>query len=175
MKSGQLKSSDKECFHLPLGVYLAYLLVCTFLLPESSFAGYVSSGNGSDEAKAATGFVVLTHKGDTSLEINQPPEGGLATQSFAFEVSNAGSQVAISYAVAVTLDHGLPAGISMTLDGKQGAENGSNTYVFSDMGTLQAGQVNTAAHVLSFSGDYQTIREQSQREITISVQAEQMD
>ena len=92
MKSGQLKSSDKECFHLPLGVYLAYLLVCTFLLSESSFAGYVSSENGSDEAKAATGFVVLTHEGDTSLEINQPPEGGLATQSFAFEVSNAGSQ-----------------------------------------------------------------------------------
>ena len=175
MKSRQLKFSPKGSLHLPLHVYLIYLLVCTFLLTGVSFSRYISSANGSDSACVAAGIVIVTHDSNTAIELNRPSDDGEMTQSFNFEVSNHDSEVAIRYDVVVKLDDAMPTGVTMTLDGEPCSENIGNTYVFSNMGEFEAQKTETRFHTLSFSGDYQKIQEQSEREIILSVQAEQID
>lgn len=176
MKSRQTKSSKKGSRQLPLYVYLAYLLVCTFLLTGVSFSRYISSANGSDSARVAEGIVVVTHDANTTIEMDRPGGTNSTTsEEFKFRVSNSVSEVDIQYDVVVKLDEALPAGVTMTVDGNPCSGNSNNTYTFSSMGTFAAGEEKTNTHTLSFMGNYDVIWEQSERDITISVQAEQID
>lgn len=169
--------SKKRVFSLPLYVYLGYLAVCTLLFTGGSFSGYLSSADGSDAARVAAGGITVNYTGNTTIELNQPtdPDNQTETAEFSFSVSNSASEVAICYDLVLTLDEQLPNGVTMTLDGKLCSGNSNNTYTFFDVGEFEAGKTQTNTHTLTFSGDYLTIQEQSERKITISVRAEQID
>lgn len=165
-------------FRLPVHVYLAYLLICTLVFTGTSLAHYVSSANGSDSGRVAAGVVVVSSVDNSALTIKQP--GGddtVVTDTFQFSVSNSNgavSEVAIKYDVIVTLDSALPAGVSMTLDGKACSDS-SNTFTFKNAGTFDAGVSKTNTHTLSVTGDYSTISAPSTLHVTIRVLAEQID
>lgn len=177
MKSREMNSSRKGGLHLPLHVYLAYLLVCTFLLTGVSFSRYISSANGSDSARVAAGGITVNYSDNTNIELVQPtdPDNQTETAEFSFTVSNSASEVAIRYDLVLTLDQALPDGVTMALDGRPCSGNSNNTYTFSKAGEFEAGETQTKTHTLTFSGDYLTIQEQSTRTITIAVCAEQID
>ena len=62
----------------------------------------------------------------------------------------------------------------MKLDGKEVSPDGL-TYTFSNAGTFEANNADIHSHILTFTGDYLIINEGSERDLTLSVQAEQID
>ena len=173
-------ASDKKLFSLPLHIYLIYLLVCTVLLTGVTFSHYITTTNGGDNANVAGGIIVVTSNSNTELIMEQPFDSSIVTQDFSFEVfnysSNAISEVAIQYDVIVTLNEKLPDGVSLTMDGNDySASDNNNKYTFSNAGTFEAGVQDSNTHTLSFTGDYSIINEQAERNITISIYAEQID
>lgn len=158
MKSRQMKFSPKERLHLPLHVYLAYLLVCTFLLTGVSFSRYISKANADDSARVAKGVVTVTYDDATTAEMDRPTDDGVEKREFEFKVSNDTSEVAIRYDVVVTLNQPLGPGVTMTLDENTSiVTNEGKKYKFFNIGTFAAGVEETKTHTLSFNGDFMTI------------------
>lgn len=173
----QHEQAKKRKGRLPLHVYLAYLLVCTFLLTGVTFSRYISSANGSDSARAAAGVVTVSYDDSTALEMTPPYDYGVQERNFQFQVSNVNSEVAIRYDVVVTLDTPLASGVTMTLDGKECSGNANNTYTFSGMGTFEADVSATKTHTLSFEGDFGTISAGTNDtyQVEISIRSQQID
>lgn len=157
-------------------MYVGYLLMCTLLLTGVSFSGYVSTSAGSESARAAMGAVTVNYDPvSTTVEMNRPSGEDEVAESFTFDVSNSISEIAIGYDIVVSLDQELPDGVTMKLDNRLCAENADNTYIFSNVGTFDAGKQERKQHTLIFTGDYSIIKERAERKITISVQARQID
>lgn len=174
----QYEQTEKRKGRLPLHVYLTYLLVCTFLLSGVTFSRYISSANGSDSARAAAGVVTVSYdEQNTVFEMTPPYDYGVEERTFQFQVSNANSEVAVRYDIAVTLDKPLAAGVTMTLDGRVCSGNSSNTYTFSNMGTFAAGEAETRTHTLLFKGNFMEISEGTNDtyQVEISIRSQQID
>lgn len=169
------KKSKKR---LPLQAYLAYLLVCTFLLGGVSFSRYITSANGSDRARVAAGVVTVSYNSDnTNMKMERPADDGTQTENFQFSVSNSVSEVAIRYDVVVTLDQPLGTGVTMTLDGHTGTAEADHTYIFSDTGTFMSGEQSTRTHSLSFAGDFSSVPPGTDDtyNIQITIRSQQID
>lgn len=177
MNIRQTEPSPKSRPHLPLHVYLSYLLIGTFLLTGVSFARYISFADGSDSARVAAGTVVVTYDGDAAIEMIRPTDDGILMENFNFYVSNSGSEVAIQYDLVVELDAPLPDGVTMTLDGEPCEGNSDNIYTFTNMGTFAAGVETINPHTLTFTGDFSEYQTPGvfTYPITISVLATQID
>ena len=161
---------------MDLYAYLMYLMIASFLLTGVSFARYVSTGSGSDGARVAAGSVVVFHDpAATTIELSRSHDDEPVTENFEFSISNQNSEVAIRYDVVVSLAEALPEGVSMSLDGIPCSGNSGKEFVFPDAGVFSAGFSDIRYHMLSFTGDYNVIQEQSTRVITISVQSEQIN
>lgn len=162
-----------------LPVCLMYMLLCTLVFTGFTFSRYISGAQGQEKGQVAAGVVVVSHDPDaTSIVIKRPSNDGIKSESFSFTVSNQGtgspSEVAIKYDIVVTLKESLPDGVSMKLDGKEVSPDGL-TYTFSNAGTFEANNADIHSHILTFTGDYLIINEGSERDLTLSVQAEQID
>lgn len=174
-KEKEKRRTIKSIVLFPLPVYLSYLVVCTLLLTGVSFSRYISQGGSNDSTRVAAGGITVSYADHVTVEMERPVSDQIQTEKFSFCVSNNVSEVAVKYDVLVTVDQILPEGIIMNLDGIPCSSNSGNTYIFADKGIFAAGESKTYTHTLSFSGDYQIIQEQAERNITISVQAEQID
>ncbi|MEE0509694.1 MAG: hypothetical protein UDG94_00520 [Peptococcaceae bacterium] len=167
-------TKKRRLLTLPPYVYLGYLLLCTLLVTGVSFSSYLSQASGSDSARVAAGAISITTVSGSSVTLDNT--NGPASGDLTFTVSNinagAVSEVAIRYDIVIQAD--LPAGVTMTLDGKRGSQSG-DTYTFSNMGTFAAGEERTFSHTLTFTGDFTAINDSSTSNIDISVQAEQID
>lgn len=184
MKSRQLKSSNKESLHLPIHAYLGYLLVCTLLLTGVSFSRYISSASGSDSPRVAAGVVTVSYDGDTTVEMDRPtdPNNQIETAEFSFHVSNSASEVAIQYDLVLALDQPLPNGVTISLYKNGGSDpigtfdnNIDSQFTVSNAGIFKAGSQEIDQYKLTFEGDFDTISEDYNRTVSISVQAEQID
>lgn len=164
----------RRIFPLPLYVYLSYIVVCTLMLIGISFSRYVSIERGSDSARVAAGSLVVTHDSISEIALNRTYDDSVITRKFNFYVSNKASEVAIRYNLIVKLNESLPNGVTMTLDGKI-IDGNTTSYTFNNAGIFEAGKQQTNMHTLSITGDYALINKSSERNITISVQAEQID
>lgn len=165
---------------LPLPVWLAYLLVCTLLLTGGSLARYITTADGSDATRVASGLVTVSYdEHNTSFLMDAPSNySELQKSEFTFEVSNGTSEVAIRYDVVVTLDKALGEGVTMTLDEESGAETDEGKqYEFANVGTFAAGVEQTNTHTLSFAGDFNTIKlgTEALYNIQISIRSRQID
>lgn len=164
---------------LPLPVWLAYLLVCTLLLTGVSLARYITTADGSDAARVASGLVTVSYgENTTQMEMVRPPDDGVLTEDFKFTVSNNSSEVAIRYDVVVTLDKALGEGVTMTLDEKKGTKTDEGKqYEFANVGTFAAGENKTDTHTLSFTGDFMEIPSETDNtyNIQISIRSRQVD
>lgn len=174
------KSENKKSkkFHfLPLRVYVIYLFVCTLLFTGVSFSKYASAANGSDDARVAAGNIEVDYTDATDIFINRPDDDGVNSKEFSFHVSNGGSEVAIKYDIEVTLDHPLPYGAIMMLDGEACSGSSGNTYRFSDAGTFRADEDDTNTHTLTVQADYMEVLPGTdfQCEVDIDIYAEQVD
>lgn len=183
MNSRKKNFSRKCCCRLPLHVYLAYLLVCTFLLTGVSFSRYISMADADDSARVAAGLVTVTYDdNNTILEMDRADsDDGAVTKEFHFQVSNNNSEVAIRYGMVLTLDASLPGGVTINLYKNDGAnplctfDSSNTTYTVPDAGTFQAGVSSPDQYKLVFIGDFGIIGADSERTVSISVQAEQID
>lgn len=175
----QCQPKKQRLKRLPVHVYLAYLLVCTLLLTGVSFSSYITSANGSDNARVAAGVVTVHYDDNTNnIEMTRPSNDGVRTERFDFSVSNGASEVAIRYDVVVTLDQALKNGVTMQLDGGTGAiSDDKKTYTFSNAGTFAAGVGSTKTHTLSFAGDFDTIHPgtDDMYQIKIAIRSQQID
>lgn len=164
---------EKVRFRLPIQAYLLYLAIASMLLTGVSFARYVATGTATDEARVAAAGIEVTWGSDSDIEISNAA-GGADSGSFSFTVSNKDSEVAIGYDVVVTLGAPLPDGVTIALDNKEILSSGQSSYTFSNAGTFEPGY-NTKTHTLTFNGDYNIITAPFDTDITITINAEQID
>ena len=176
-KHGQL-----ERVGVSLPVCLMYLLLCTLVFTGFTFSRYISGAQGQEKGQVAAGVVIVSHDPDaTSIVMKRPSNDGIKSESFSFTVSNQGtgspSEVAIKYDIVVTLKESLPDGVSMKLDEEVSPQVSPDglTYTFSNAGTFEANNADKHSHMLTFSGDFGTISKNSVTDLTLSVQAEQID
>ncbi len=167
----------KKIHFLPLRVYIAYLFICTLLLTGVSFSKYISAANGSDYARVAAGDVDVAYTDTTEILIKRPSSDGVESKSFAFQVTNKGSEVAIKYDIEVKLDTPLPEGATMMLDGKECYSSDGYTYKLLDAGTFNANENGTNEHTLTLAVDFDTYTTPGEfnYNIDISVISEQID
>lgn len=177
MKRRKQKSSNRGKFRLPLHVYLAYLLVCTFLMTGVSFSRYVSRASAGDAARVASGGITVTGAAaGTNLVLSNDQQS--ATYQFRVSNTTSGTQseVAIRYDVVVTLDEALPDGVTVQLDRESRSSNNGTQYTFSNVGTFPAGSSPAQEHTLTFScNDLAPSKYDYTTNITITVRAEQID
>lgn len=165
---------------LPFHVWLTYLLVCTLLATGVSFARCVSTSTAGDSARAAALSVNAQADSDqNALTIDEDNPSA----EYAFTVSNTDnrtvSQTALQYDVIVELDQTLPADVSMELISSDGSADSPDsttgyTYIFSDIGILEAGIEENDSYTLVF----QTTGSPSVSCVInadVSVRAEQID
>lgn len=166
---------------LPLHVYLAYLLVCTFLLTGVSFSRYISSASGNDSARVAAGLVAVNHDETTTMEMDRAGGDTVQTRVFSFSVSNVQSEVAIHYDLVLKLDQFLPNGVTISLyknddTNPLGTFSADSTQLsVPNAGVFQAGVYSTDQYKLTFQGDFDIIGQDYDRVVNISVKAEQID
>ena len=165
--------------HLPLAVYLAFLLVAALAFTGASFASYKTVATGSDSARVAR-FVVTAAKSegqreDLTLDSLNP------SAAYTFTVSNnEGAKVnetATSYDVVVTFSQKI-TGVTMTLkNGNKditGTTTDNVTYTFKDVGTFAAGTKQNDTLTLTFTADENAVSG-SWSGINITVNAVQVD
>ena len=169
------KQTAKPQFKLPIHAYLTYLLICAFLLTGVSFARYVSTGSGKDGARVAVGNISVSHDPDTTIVMSCPSDYSPETRRFEFCVSNQNSEVAIRYDVIVNLSEPLPDGVPMMMDDTPCSESAQTVFTFKNAGVFNAGIPESKTHTLSFTGDFNVIQEASERTVTISIRAEQIN
>lgn len=137
---------------LPFSAFLAYLVVCTFLLTGVSFSKYVTRSNAADSARVAKGIVTVGSTSNKILEVrDESPDTHYPR--FTFDVTNNNSEVAIGYDIVVKFNQLLPDGVLWGLDGNfsYNAEvTGANEYTFRNAGTFEAGKYVTRSHTLMF-------------------------
>ena len=85
----------------PVFVYLGYLLVATMLVTGVTFAGYVSTTSGGDEARVAKFEVTETDLDGLLAETLNVSISPGESQTVELQVANK-SEVAIDYTIAIT-------------------------------------------------------------------------
>lgn len=183
MKKNRAQVAKAGTPRLPLMVWLAYLLVCTLLLTGVSFSRYSVTNSGDDTARGAAGLLTVGYDNSkTNLEMERGTEDELKSVDFSFTVSNNNSEVAIRYDLVITLDAALPEGVTMEL--YKGEDStpladfspaSGTTCVVPDAGTFAAGGQPVDSYKLVVTGNYGIISSEYESNISISVQAEQID
>lgn len=162
----------------PLHVCLAYLLVCTMLTTGLSFSRYTSTNGTSDTARVAAGALHVSGSSSATFKLDCNDET-TPEDEYTFTVINKDggkiSQVALKYNVVVELSEPLPTGVTITLDGKPGTKNGKSYTFFG--GTFASGDSDSNRHTLTITADSGEVVGDStyHRDLTIYVQAEQID
>lgn len=144
-----------------------------------TLAKMVSTASGSGSAQVAA-FIVEAEEG-TPSELLIDCNTYKTTASYAFAVTNTKdgktAEVSVKYDLIVTLPEALPAGVTMTVNGKAASvsEDGI-TYTLKDAGTFQVGIEATYNYTLTFTADTNLVEEDYRFEkIQVSVHAEQVD
>lgn len=172
--------------HLPLAVYLAFLLVAALAFTGASFASYKTEATGSDSARVAR-FVVTAAKDASQTTEDLTLDSTNPSAKYKFTVSNNESgkvnETATRYSIVVTLPKALPTGVTMKLSRvadttmtelPQSSVSG-NTYTFSDDGMLfSAAAKRTDTYTLTFTAD-SSAGSGTLEGINITVNAEQVD
>ena len=165
--------------HLPLAVYLAFLLVAALAFTGASFASYKTVATGSDSARVAR--FVVTAIPETNQSENLTLDSSTPIAEYKFTVSNNESgkvnETATSYDVVVTFPQEL-TGVTLTLkNGNKditGTTTDNVTYTFKDVGTFAAGTKQNNTLTLTFTANADAASG-SWRNIKITVNAEQVD
>lgn len=138
-----------------------------------------STASGSDSIQVAA-FIVEANEG-TPSELLIDCNTYKTTASYTFAVTNTKdgkpAEVSVKYDLIVTLPEALPAGVTMTINGKAASvsEDGI-TYTLKDAGTFQVGIEATYNYTLTFTADTNLVEEDYMFEkIQVSVHAEQVD
>lgn len=179
MKLDRIQSAmagKKPCSR-PLLPRLAYLLLCTLLLTGVSFSRYITGTGAGDQARAAAWKVEVSYTGTFADQtMKRPSDDGVETVSYPFTVTNH-SETALQYDLEIQLDQSLPEGVTAELDGKAISFSEGNSIVCTvpNAGSLAAESDASQQHTLSFAGDYYTISSGSDIQITITVDAVQID
>lgn len=156
---------------------LAYLLLCTLLLTGVSFSRYIAGTGSDDLARTAVWDMEVIYTGDFPEQTMDRPAGdGVETVSYPFTITNH-SETALQYDLEIQLDQSLPEGVTAELDGKviSFSEGNSTVCTVPNAGSLAAESDASQQHTLSFAGDYYTISSGSDIQITITVDAVQID
>ncbi len=156
---------------LPPHVWLGYLLVCSALLTGVTFSSYISSTEGSAEARVAKFEVTMSGNKDQIDIDGSDPTNDLSGE-YMLTVTNS-SEVAVEYSVVIQTETALPKGITLKLDGTAQTTNGSDTaYTFAG-GTLAPEGFQD--HTLTVVAVLDTLQVDVSQNVTVSVIAEQID
>lgn len=179
MKPTHAPSKKTVTRHLPLSVWLSYLLVCTLLLTGVSFARYTVTNSGDDTARAAAGQVTVDWTDNTNITLVASSTDE-AAENYTFHVSNNDSEVAIQYDVVVTVEEPSLEGVTMTLDNTSCTQYYQDAdkavYEFSGAGIFAANVYNTNEHTLTFADNSGNSTSGTKKyTIQIAVRAQQID
>ena len=144
-----------------------------------TLAKMVSTAHGSDSAQAAAFIVEANGGSGQTLTIDCAATSTTAEYSFTVTNTKDGktAEVSMEYDVIVTLPEALPAGLTMTINGKEGtASAGNKTYTFSNVGTFSAGTNKTDSCTLTFTANAGEITQDYHLgAIDVSIHAEQVN
>lgn len=179
MKLKLLKKSSKyEKKHLPFPVYLSYCLIIALLLTSVTSARYLSSMSGSDNADVAKWVVDVKYDSLDKVEMERPSNDGPKEEKYSFYVKNfkgnVVSEVALQYDIIITLDNALPNGVTIKLNNKELSFD-NNKCILNDVGIIPALTPTSIDYELSFIGDFDIICSNYTRNISIQVDAQQID
>ncbi len=174
----------KRGLHIPLQVWLCYLLVATMLCTGVTFAKYTSTASGSDSARVAKwGVVVAPVADDTTVTINEENESTEdQSRSYEFTVTSE-AEVSLEYKLEVVFPEALPTGLSIQMDDKDATATSADktTFTFAG-GTIAAGDSDkTREHTLTVTAKLGTAADGAlaadflNKNVTINVIAEQID
>ena len=160
---------------LPLPVYLAFLLLLSFLFSSVSFAKYISYSSASSAARVAYFDVAASALSSEALVLDMAGESN-GTASCSFTVTS-NSEVMVADKVSVTLPYPLPEDVqlNMSVNGTpKTAETDGLTYTFSENFSMKG---SSHTWVLSFSCEnaIDLTEESTISGIRIRVDAEQID
>lgn len=172
-------------FRLPLRVYLSYLMVFTLIFTAVSFAKFATSGGSSDGARVAAFAVSTLHDSDSdemSHTFDDTATGFNTRTSHSYVITarnfddTAVSEVALSYTVIITVDGGLPEGISHTVDGRAPVSQLNGAYTFSGFSAFPPAVETTYENTLTVSAVSSDIPvDISNLSLDISVRFDQID
>ena len=173
--------NDKEKPTILLCKILSVLICIVFLfLIGVASARFISFGTGAQTIGIAGYAVTLGAVNPGSLEINCNTDTKFTEYDFWVknEKNDKISDVSIQYKVKVQVPGGLPAGLSMTIDGVEGMTSSDRTeFVFTDSRfQTPAGVAATNNHTLSIIADEDVITSNlSIPKISVTIEAVQKD
>lgn len=145
---------------LPLGVYIAFLLIAALAFTGTSVASFKTQSSAGDGARVARFVVTAAKDADQSESITLNSTNMSA--AYKFTVANnqdaAVSETAANYNIVVTFPTAL-SGVTMTLtkDGAAapiaGVTADNKTFTFSNAGSFPAGTAQTDSFTLTFTAD----------------------
>lgn len=172
------KSSTYEKKHLPFPVYLSYCLIIALLLTSVTSARYLSSMSGSDNADVAKWVVDVEYDSLDKVEMKRPSDDGIKEEKYSFSVKNykdnVVSEVALKYDIVIILNEDLPTGVTIKLNNTELSFD-NKKCILNDVGIIPALTRKSIDYELSFIGDFDTIGSNYTRNISIRVDAEQID
>lgn len=145
---------------LPLGVYIAFLLVVALMFTGTSVASFKTQSSAGDGARVARFVVTAAKDADQSESITLDSTNRSA--AYKFTVANnqdaVVSETAANYNIVVSFPTAL-SGVTMTLtkDGAAapvaGVTADNKTFTFSNAGSFPAGTAQTDSFTLTFAAD----------------------
>lgn len=162
-----------------IGLCICLITAIVTLTVGITLAKMVSTAGGSGSAQVAA-FIVEAEEG-TPSELLIDCNTNIKTATYAFAVTNTKdgktAEVSVKYDLIVTLPEALPAGVTMTINGKKAVVSADGkTYTLQNAGTFEAGQAATHNCTLLFTAGTNLVEEDYMFEkIQVSVHAEQVD
>ena len=162
-----------------VAIVILLITAIVTLMVGITLAKMVSTAGGSDSAQVAA-FIVEAEEGTPSaLKIDCNTD--IKTASYTFAVTNTKdgktAEVSVKYDLIVTLPEALPAGVTMTINGKSANVSvDGKTHTFKDAGMFKAGQEAKDNYILAFRANTYLVEEDYMFEkIQVSVRTEQVD
>lgn len=187
MKLKLLKKSSKyEKKHLPFPVYLSYCLIIALLLTSVTSARYLSSMSGSDNADVAKWIVdVESISEKVKFTMSRDSGDSIQTQNYGFNVNNymddTVSEVALQYDIVLILNKPLQDYVTMELVENDQTEydytldDDNKTYIFKNINYFNANVKISHHYKIIFTGDFSQKLSSENYDITIQVNAQQID
>jgi len=163
----------------------------TLLFTAVSFAKFATSGSGDDDAVVASFAVDAFASGTSSFSLGFGADDALASNKadtfndtdsceYAVTVRNyegtAVSEVALSYTVIITVDGGLPDGVTMKMNGMDPVSATGGVYTFSGFDPLPASDKTESSNILTITAASKNITTDiSALKLDVSVCFEQID
>lgn len=177
----QVKKSNKGIGKRMLVFFCCLLFIVTVLVCGASISLYRSHTEGTSKGTIASfAWSSGATNGSNTLEIDCNTDVNTTTYNFWVKNEKDGKvmEVDAEYSVTVNLSAKLPTGVTMKLDGADGAvSNSGKTYTFTDSAwAFKAGVDESNEHSLVFTADPSAVVGNTTiSDIIISVTIEQID